>query len=363
MYNWEQRWQQLCAAIQEAGLEVLKAAPNDDLIRAEGLRYVARLFRYGVNTQLEPKPTAAPVFNFERARIGGDNPDYRYGTASLNARLSYILTISPNDADRLGIGTYSGGLGTDKGLLCDGYLNSEDLVAEPDGSFKISVSSTHDTSAPNHLTTGPDTNSILIRETLVRPEVDRPAEIMITCITPDAQDSPMSSSDLDIALTRLAPFVRGTVKQFLGWTNVFAESPNQIYPLHPSFLATAQGDAHTLYHNGYFELPDAETGLEVRFTPPPCRYWNLQGASHWLESFDPVGAAVNLNNVTATVESDGSIRAIFALSDPGIPNWIDTAGHLRGCIALRIIGADATTEPLTPQCKLVPLRNVREGSL
>ena len=163
--------------------------------------------------------------------------------------------------------------------------------------------------------------------------------------------------------TRLAPFMRGTVKQFLGWTNAFAATPNQIHPLDPSFLAAAQGDAGTLYHNGYFDLPDAETGLEVRFTPPSCRYWNLQGTSHWLESFDPVGAAVNLNNVTATVESDGSIRAIFALSDPGIPNWIDTAGHLRGCIALRVIGADSGAQPLTPECKLVALADLRKGTL
>lgn len=363
MYDWEERWQQLCAAVLDAGLEVLKAAPDDDLIRAEGLRYVARLFRYGAGTQLEPKPTAAPVFNFEGARIGGDNPDYRYGAASLNGSLSYVLTIRPNDAARLGIGTYSGGLGTGKGLLCDGYLNSEDLVSEPDGSFRIFISSTHDGSASNHLPIGPETNSLLIRETLVRPGTDRPAEMAITSMTAGAQDSPMSSSDLDVALTRLAPFMRGTVKQFLGWTNAFAATPNQIHPLDPSFLAAAQGDAGTLYHNGYFDLPDAETGLEVRFTPPSCRYWNLQGTSHWLESFDPVGAAVNLNNVTATVESDGSIRAIFALSDPGIPNWIDTAGHLRGCIALRVIGADSGAQPLTPECKLVALADLRKGTL
>ena len=360
-YNWEERWRKLCAAVLDAGLEVLDAAPDDDLIRAEGLRYVARLFRYGAGTQLENKPTAAPVFNFEGARIGGDNPDYRYGAASLDGALSYVLTIRSNDAARLGIGTYSGGLGTGKGLLCDGYLNSEDLVPEPDGSFKIVISSANDADASNHLPMGAETNSLLIRETLVRPGTDRPAEMAIACTTTDARDRPMGPDDLDTALARLAPFLRGTVKQFLGWTEAFAATPNQIHPLDPSFLAAAQGDAGTLYHNGYFELPDAETGLEVRFTPPSCRYWNLQGTSHWLESFDPVGAPVNLNNVTATVEADGSIRAIIALSDPGIPNWIDTTGHLRGCIALRVIGAGPGVQPLTPRCSLVNLAELRKG--
>lgn len=360
-YDWEERWRQLCAAVLDAGLEVLEAAPDDDLIRAEGLRYVARLFRYGAGTQLEPKPTATPVFSFEGARIGGDNPDYRYGAASLDGSLRYVLTIRPNDAARLGIGTYSGGLGTGKGLLCDGYLNSEDLVHEPDGSFRIVISSANDGSVPNHLPMGLETNSLLIRETLVRPGTDRPAEMTITCTTPGAQDSPMAPADLDMALARLAPFMRGTVKQFLGWTNAFTAAPNRIHPLDPSFLAAAQGDAGTLYHNGYFDLPDTETGLEVRFTPPSCRYWNLQGTSHWLESFDPVGAPVNLNNVTATVEANGSIRAIIAPSDPGIPNWIDTAGHLRGCIALRVIGANPDAQPLTPQCRLVALAELRKG--
>lgn len=360
-YDWEKRWRQLCAALLDAGLEVLETAPDDDLIRAEGLRYVARLFRYGASTQLEPRPTAVPVLRFEGARIGGDNPDYRYGTASLDSALDYILTIRPNEAARLGIGTYSGGLGTGKGLLCDGYLNSEDLVPEPDGSFRITLSFTDAVTGPNHLPMGPETNSLMIRETLVRPAMDRPAEIMITCTTPGASDYPMTAADLDRALTRLAPFMQGTVQQFLGWTNAFAAAPNQIQPLDPAFLATAQGDAGTLYHNGYFDLPNAETGLEVRFTPPPCHYWNLQGTSHWLESFDPVGAPVNLNNSTATADANGAIRAIIAPSDPGIPNWIDTAGHLRGCIALRVIGADSSTQPLRPQCRLVALTELQEG--
>jgi hypothetical protein len=40
-------------------------------------------------------------------------------------------------------------------------------------------------------------------------------------------------------------------------------------------------------------------------------------------------------------------EAIRSVVDGSAPNWIDTAGHARGCMALRWVGADRDSQPRT----------------
>ena len=141
----------------------------------------------------------------------------------------------------------------------------------------------------------------------------------------------------------------------LNWTSTFKARPNEIHPTDPSLLAFAQGDPNTLYHNGYFELAEDEA-LEVELDPPPCAYWNLQVANHWLESLDYLDYCTNFNHATAEPEADGKVRIVIARSDPGVRNWIDTAGHSRGCISMRWIKAEHDSLASTRVLKLAELQ-------
>ncbi len=46
---------------------------------------------------------------------------------------------------------------------------------------------------------------------------------------------------------------------------------------------------------------------------------------------------------------------MIAQRDPGVPNWLDTAGHRRGGIFLRQVG---TPTPYDPRCRVVKLADV-----
>jgi hypothetical protein len=46
---------------------------------------------------------------------------------------------------------------------------------------------------------------------------------------------------------------------------------------------------------------------------------------------------------------------VVAHRDPGVDNWLDTAGHARGTMCLRWIGADEHPEPTTRVAKLADL--------
>jgi hypothetical protein len=51
------------------------------------------------------------------------------------------------------------------------------------------------------------------------------------------------------------------------------------------------------------------------------------------------------------------VRLVVAHEDPGVDNWLDTAGHARGTMCLRWVGADSHPDPSTRVMKRVELRS------
>ena len=47
---------------------------------------------------------------------------------------------------------------------------------------------------------------------------------------------------------------------------------------------------------------------------------------------------------------------VISALDPGLPNWITTAGHTTGTILFRLTGADEVVEPTTRVVKRNELR-------
>ena len=50
---------------------------------------------------------------------------------------------------------------------------------------------------------------------------------------------------------------------------------------------------------------------------------------------------VTVNQHSARYEDDGSARIVVAPEDPGVGNWMDTAGHRHGTMGVRWVRADA----------------------
>jgi hypothetical protein len=59
----------------------------------------------------------------------------------------------------------------------------------------------------------------------------------------------------------------------------------------------------------------------------------------------------------AKISSDGKLRAVIALEDPGVPNWLDPAGFKQGTVYGRWYDCDSN--PLAT-IKRVPLAKVRD---
>ena len=337
-------WAQFCDRLKETGDQILAAAPDDPFEQAEGLRYLTRLTRAFLRTAIErDQPNPMPLVG-ETPKIGLDNPDYIYGQARLDSRARYVLRGSFGDAQLIGFGAYSGGLGTPVGLVRDAYLESGSLERESDGSFEIAIS--REPQPGNWLAMGEATNALQIRQTLLERASQRPAPLELVRLDSAPAPPSLDPGRFATSLDRAGGMIQGVVGQFLGWTRSFEAHTHEIRPIDPSLLAVAQGDPNTSYNYSYWNLQE-DQALVIEFRPPSCEYWNLQIGNHWLESLDFMHHQTHVNHLTAVLEDDGQVRIVVASQDPGVPNWLDTVGHRRGALALRFVGADGVPQTIT----------------
>jgi hypothetical protein len=343
-------WNDFCDALKAAGAVVLReGVPKDAFERAEGFRYLARLLRTSLEQFVEHADPLAPEFrrpSHETVKIGADNPDNYYQAAPLSGAHEYVIRGKRNTVHYLGIGTYAGNYGSSGRSGQTGYIDDAKLEVDPDGRFEIRLSC-----APqpkNWLPMEPDTSTVIVRQTFENRAKERIADLTIERVG-GRRPAPLTPEFLDRGLQQAAAYVRGTANLFEDWTESFAPRPNQLPRFDPKAAAAAHGDPNIVYYHGYWELADDEA-LVIEVTPPACDYWNFQVNNWWMESLDYRYHRIALNHAEAKREADGSVRVILAHRDPGHPNWLETAGHRRGTMCWRWIGAK---EHPTPQTRVV----------
>ena len=97
---------------------------------------------------------------------------------------------------------------------------------------------------------------------------------------------------------------------------------------------------------GRFELePDEALILEVE--PPVGVYWSISLGNPWLETIHYGRHQSSLNGHQAVLDSDGVFRAVIAARDPGVANWLDSAGHSNGAMLLRCVRTESAPVPQT----------------
>jgi hypothetical protein len=349
-------WRAFCARLADAGEIVLReGSPDSPLDRAEGYRYLSRLVRLALEKFVEHADPAAPAFyrlSHETAKIGCDNPDSFYQNAEIDGRYEYRLRGTRGSVAYLGFGTYYGAYGRSGRSGCSGYLEADELEVAPDGSFEIAVS--RERRPGNWLPMEPDTCMLIVRQNVLDAERETLAELAIERVDAEGPPRPLDPAVLGRALRDAAGFVDGTARLFADWAEGFAAQPNRLEPLDPARTGGAHGDPNIFFHMGYWELASHEA-LVIDLRPPRCDYWNFQLNNHWMESLDYRHHRIHLNRHTARADADGSVRIVVAHRDPGVANWIDTAGHARGTMGLRWVKADAHP---TPVCRVVPHADV-----
>jgi hypothetical protein len=352
-----QAWHDFCEVLKRAGEQILRPeAPSDAFNRAEGFRYLSRLIRVGLEMHVEGADPEFPHFiipSHETAKIGADNPDNLYQYARLNGHNSYRVRGDRGSVFYLSFGTQKGGYETDSKMTQTGFIDAQNMRFEPDGSFELVLSQQRE--SVNWLPLEPESNALLVRQTFLDRALEKPAQLKIERIGSDTKPLPLEPVTLHGGLLKAAHFVENTARLFADWAHGYQAHPNQLPPADQALCQAVGGDPNIFYYHGYWALEDDEALLVEVDRVPRCRFWNIQIENYWMESLDYRYHRIHLNKHAARYRADGGVSIVLAHRDPGLPNWLETAGHRVGTMAMRWVGADHPVHPTTRVVKLAEL--------
>ena len=345
-------WRDFCRALEKAGDTILRpSTPATAFDRAEGIRYLTRLLRAGLESQIESSDPCHPRFfqlSNDTIKIGNDNPDNIYHNCNISGRYDYRIRGTRGTVPYLSFGTKAGSFDRDAEMRPTGQIDARRMLVAPDGSFEILVSQKQQ--AGNWLPMKEASESIIVRQTFDLREGATPAYYKIECLNPDEREHSDALDPLSIetSLGRATSFVTRTSNLFTDWMEIYEKHLNQLPSDDQERCQRAGGDANIHYHQSYWKL-DSDQALVIETDRiPAVGSWNFQLSNFWMESLDYRHHRIHINQATADYESDGSLRIVVAHRNPGprYPNWLDTCRHDRGGMLLRWIGCGDDHPPV-----------------
>ena len=351
-------WGEFCELLKKAGDVLLRDELEPSLFdRAEGLRYLSRLTRAGLLSFAEASGPEHPVFRTmpEMVKMGLDNPDNFYRSASVDPAFDYRLTGRRGSVHYLSFAAQNQNFAARSRITGGaGHLEDSELELGRDGSFEIIASQKQQPG--NWLRMNPDTKQILVRQTFLDRLSEQPVEVEIECLADTGPKPPLDPARVPASLLGSAMYAIGCAQWFHDWVTGFRQqAPSNEFHLPPMEKHLQMGgDPNIRMWLGFWELAPDEA-LLIDVVPPECDYWNLQLGNIWAESLDFHFHRTHVNSGQAVLEDDGSVRIVVAHSDPGLPNWLDTAGHHHGTMGVRWVRAQDHPKPATQVVKLATL--------
>jgi Protein of unknown function (DUF1214) len=346
-------WEQFCERLKEAGQILLRPeTPASELDRAEGLRYLARLTRLGLDLCFEHSDVDFPVFLNAwnpTTKAGSDNPDNLYLNANVAGDREYRLRGSRGTAPSLRFSTFADRYATAGKMVQTGSLRAPDMTFAADGTFEINVS--RDPCPGNWLQLATDSSLLTVRQNFADRRRESPATVTIERVGGPATPKLLSTKRADWALRGATSVMARISGRYADWANWFQAQPNKLHSQETTPFHEEGGDPHTSYMHGYWAL-GADEALVIETPVPACDVWNFQLSNYWMESLDYRYYPVCVNKHGAKYNPDGSLTLIVAAADPGVGNFLATAGHRCGMMIFRWTRAQSYP---VPACRVVKL--------
>jgi Protein of unknown function (DUF1214) len=346
-------WDEFLAATGSARSVVYDDARiDDDLVRAEGLRYLTRVIAGGIPLTMEAWDTDYPQlikFLSPTIQFGLPAADCCYHFAAVEGGRTYRITGNRGTCRVFDVETRSGHMAR----LGDWKLldRSSDFTFGAGGEFELILSDTEQDG--NWLRLPDGKGCIVIRQYYYDWLTEQPAQLTIERVGahyPPPPGLPAAIAEgLDLLQTWMRTVPAACRQAVEGHYNAPAGALE--------FVPIDFGWADLVYGRGHYQCrPDQAVIVEL--TPPRAPYWGIELVSHFWEAYDWHLRQTSINGHQAVLDSDGVFRAVIAHTDPGVANWLDTAGHVTGLIAARYFRAEEVT---VPTLRTVPLSALREA--
>lgn len=306
--------------------------PKDPLTVAEGYRFLARMLRLSWEHTYEYADPGQPkLFKINESYLtnGINTADCLYLTAIIDGNIDYKVSGLRGDAPLIEVSTYEGLLGTVKNSVSVSFLTEKDLQLEEDGSFSLILSSNQQPG--NWLKTTPNTNVLFVRQYSHDWAQTRAAELKVEPLQPIAP-RPTTLASVSAGYVSAAHFLNNYLEIYTGIAN--HDKDNILIPV-PTTMQAALPGGHR-YAAGSFKL-QADEALVVSFKPVAAPYWGVQLGNYWSEVLDYESTGSHINNQTAVLEADGSIKLVVSHGPrpAGVVNWLDTRDHIVGSMVYR----------------------------
>jgi hypothetical protein len=343
-------WAHLLAKLQTASATVLSdSVPRNPVDMAAGFRHLLVLLWIGIDDSLRRDSgpeLAVRASNTDAVfKWGMDCPDCIYTGSGLRGGDTYRLWGNRGTARYVGLQSMAGMASTANVLL-------DEIELAPNGDFEMILSG--DDRPGNWLKIAEDATQLVVRHFFYDWDTEVASSLSIEKLSgppPSAAAAPVEPrAAMARQLVALGDFVEANLDFFLQFAR--PESPNTF---NPPFDGTAMGAAaENRPVMGSFQLAPDEA-LVVEVEPPQGLYWSYSIGNPWWETIDYGRHQSSLNGHQAVVDDDGLLRVVVAHSDPGVANWLDTAGHSEGPIILRCVRTETAPVPTT---RVVPMADV-----
>ena len=340
-------WQTFCASLQRATQLVLGAeVPDSPRDRAEGFRHLTRFLAAGITICMEHADPDYPEFfrpTDASMKWGLDCPDALYLYATLRGDATYRIHGNRGTANHLNFqvmyGHFAYGALESCGAVAS--INGEELAIGADGSFELILSP--EEHSGNWLRLAPNAEFLFVRQYFNDWDSESPADLAIERV---GAAYPLPTPETDQIAKRLERLSMWMERGGALWEQLskatMSAPPNtlNVYLLDYSQKHAMKGQVYGL---GNF-LCARDEAVIVEFVPPQCCQWSIGLANWYWESLDFASRQTSLNGHQARLDADGAFRGVIAHEDPGVPNWLDTAGHTKGTVAVRALLAASSPE-------------------
>jgi hypothetical protein len=234
-------------------------------------------------------------------------------------------------------------------------LDDRDLTLGPDGEVELILSAERPKGyAGDWGRIDPEADSLLVRYRSWDWAGERDPQLSIECLDPVGPKPRLAPDEIARRMRLLAQFPGNMTRVFFEMQNGVREwvGVNVFEPVRYPTGLTKQ-----VYWPAVFELEDGEALIVETEMPKVTPYWNIQLNDPYFNAIEYVYRQSSLNGASAVIDADGRFRAVVALEDPGVPNWLDPGGFKQGTIYGRWYDTDSYP---TPTIRRVPLAKLRD---
>ncbi|NKR96420.1 DUF1214 domain-containing protein [Rhodococcus hoagii] len=340
-------WQGLCDNLSRASKVIAGDPRSDDpALRAAGYRYLLNLLNAGLEQVVfsaDPDYPELGHLQDNTKRYATESPDCLFGHAVLDPAGTYRLTGTGGRARYIGLTLYDTVTLYEKaqsdgdrpkdfraafqaatGSTLGAISNPGGIALRDNGDFEVIISAEpHD---GNWLPMPPATRDIITRQYFYDWNAEDPYHLSIERIDVHGSGPVTEPVTVTAQVESVGRFVDGFAEY---WAAMYSlrDGDRNVLRTQPAVSSSYAGDGgHIAYGGGTFEIaPDEALILEV--TPPECHFWNIHLGDYWGQSLDYTYRQTSLNGHQAVLDPDGVFRAVVAHRDPGVANWLDTAGN------------------------------------